>query len=66
MANQLLSVAEAAQRLGLSRQTLYNWGTLRKGPKYIAVGRRRLFDPQDLQDFIDAHRIDPEAGHGSS
>ena len=60
MAN-LLSVEEAAQRLGVARQTIYNWMSTRQGPKYIAIGRRRMFDPDDLQEFIDQRRIDPEA-----
>ena len=57
---KLLSVKEAAQRLGVAKQTMYNWIHTRRSPKYIAIGRRRLFDPKDLQDFIDARRIDPE------
>ena len=58
--SNLLNVEEAAQRLGVAKQTLYNWISARRSPKYIAIGRRRLFDPEDLQQFIDARRIDPE------
>ena len=57
----LMSVEEAAKRLGVAKQTMYNWIHTRRSPKYIAIGRRRLFDPNDLQQFIDARRIDPEA-----
>ena len=56
----LINIDQAAKRLGLAKQTLYNWATLRRGPKYVRIGRRRLYDPADLQEFIDNRRVDPE------
>ena len=60
-AEGLLNENGAARDLGVAVQTLRNWRHLRKGPAYICVGRRRLYDPADLKAFKRAHRVDPEA-----
>ncbi len=52
----LLGVKEAAQRLGLSFWTLYAWARTGRLPS-IQLGRRRLFDPCDLEGFIKQHRV---------
>jgi predicted site-specific integrase-resolvase len=51
---------EAARTIGLSVQTLRNWRHLGKGPAYVKLGRSVRYRIDDLMDFIDKHRIDPE------
>jgi hypothetical protein len=31
---------------------------------YVKIRRRVLFDPADLQTFIDAHKVPPRSGFG--
>jgi excisionase family DNA binding protein len=55
MKGNLLSVEEAAQRLGLSLWTVYRLardGSLGS----VRIGRRRLFAEQDLEAFVEATR----------
>jgi hypothetical protein len=43
-----------------SVQTLRNWRHLRKGPPYVKLGRRVVYRMEDLLDYLERHRIDPE------
>ena len=52
----LLSLPEAACRLGVSRHTMRAWIRQRRLP-FVRLGRRVLLDPHDVQRFIDAHRV---------
>lgn len=42
---------EAAKRLGLSPKTLENWRCLGKGPAFLKVGAKILYDDADLDAF---------------
>jgi excisionase family DNA binding protein len=54
---RLLSVREAAARLGLSKSTLDKWRVRGGGgPAYIALGRRVLYDPAMLDSWV-AERV---------
>lgn len=55
---RLLNVSEAAEYLGLKKQTLYKWVCLKK-IAYVKAGRRTMFDVADLNTFIDQNRVDP-------
>jgi len=59
-----LNEEQAAEFLGLSKQTLTNWRHLRKGPAYIKLSpgpRGRVgYLLEDLQDFRKKCRVDPE------
>jgi excisionase family DNA binding protein len=58
MKQQLLSVVEAAERLNISAYTLYGWvsqGRVRS----VKLGRRRMFRPEDLEDFINGCVAEP-------
>ena len=50
---------QAAKFLGLSVQTLRNWRSFRKGPAYLKLGRRVVYQVKDLNRYLDSHRIDP-------
>ncbi len=55
---KLLSVTDAAQRLGISRHTLNGWVSKRKVP-FVKLGRRTLFNPADLSRIIKAATFEP-------
>lgn len=55
---KLLSVTDAAQRLGISRHTLNGWVSKRKVP-FVKLGRRTLFNPIDLERIIKANTFEP-------
>ncbi len=57
----LLDTPKAAEVLGIAGQTLHQWRMASKGPKYFKFGRRVLYDLADLEEWIEACRIDPEA-----
>jgi len=65
MKGNLLSVEQAAVRLGLSLWTVYrlaragNLGSVR-------IGRRRLFAEEDLEAFVKATRSAARASHHQS
>jgi predicted DNA-binding transcriptional regulator AlpA len=53
----LLSKREVADMLGVSEGTIDN---RRKGPnglRYVRIGSRVLFDPNDIRAYIDAQKI---------
>lgn len=54
---RLLTVDETAEMLGVAKQTLYNWVHQRRVP-CVKVSRTKLsFDEDDLQKWLDAHRV---------
>jgi len=53
-----LTDVEAAQVLGLSKQTLRNWRFNRRGPAYHRAGRAIRYAKADLQSYMQARRID--------
>lgn len=53
---------EAARFLGLAPQTLRNWRTNRRGPKYVRLGGRIVYRLADLNEFLNSGVINPEAG----
>jgi hypothetical protein len=58
--HQVIDEYEAAKILRKSVQTLRNDRHLRKGPPYIKLGRSVRYLIDDLLDYMEAHRIDPE------
>jgi len=49
--NELLSVKDAATRLGISPRTVYTHVTSGRLPHY-RIGRRYLFDPAELDRYL--------------
>ena len=50
---RLISVEEAARYLGVQKSTIYSWAWRRKIPS-VKMGRRLLFDREDLDRMIEA------------
>ena len=61
-ANEVLTVAVAARRLGVSPFTVRSWLRQRRIP-FFRLGRRIVIHAVDIDHFLAAHRIDArEAG----
>jgi len=52
-----LTTAQAAEFLGVTRQTLKNWRSKRVGPTYAKVGRDIFYSPQWLEQYLDSQII---------
>jgi hypothetical protein len=55
-----LDEAGAAAVLGVHPRTLANWRSQGRGPRYVAVGRRRVYRLSDLEAYMSAHVVEPE------
>ncbi len=52
----LVNEVQAARMLGLSVKTLRRWRWAGKPPQFIKIGSAVRYDPEDLQDLINAGR----------
>ena len=43
-------------------QTLRNWRHLRKGPPYLKVGKRIVYDKDDVIAYLESKKVFPERG----
>ena len=59
MEKRLLNIKEASEYLGVKENTLYCWVSQKKIP-YVKLGRRTLFDIEDLNKFIEENKIRAE------
>ncbi len=55
----LVNERKAAECLGLAVQTLRNYRSLGRGPKYVKLGRAVRYRMEDLESFIEAHLVIP-------
>lgn len=53
---ELWKSPEAAERLKLSDSTLRKWRVSGQGPRFIKIGGRVLYDPADVQSWMDQRR----------
>jgi predicted site-specific integrase-resolvase len=51
---KFLRPAEAAQVLGVSKQTLAHWRMSGAGPRFVRAGRIILYDPKALERWAEA------------
>lgn len=51
---------EAARLIGVAVQSLRNWRHQRKGPAYLKISRSVRYRLEDLEDYINSKRVDPE------
>ena len=56
--NRLLSIPEVARFLGISQHTLYTMVSQQRVP-FVKVGRRVLFDPDHLNQWIKQSTVMP-------
>lgn len=59
---QSLDEKRAAKILGMAVQTLRNWRHQRRGPVYVKLGRSVRYQMDDLENYIQKQKIDPEGG----
>jgi excisionase family DNA binding protein len=53
----LLTTQEVADRTGLSRETLAQWRSQRRGIPYLKMGRAVRYDPADVQAYLEGCRV---------
>ncbi len=53
----LLTTSEAAPLIGVNAKTLENWRCSGAGPKFIRAGRLIRYDPDDIKEWRDRHRV---------
>lgn len=49
---ELLSAEQAAELLGIHRQTLANWRVSGAGPRFIKLGARVLYSPEEITTWL--------------
>jgi hypothetical protein len=52
---------DAARLVGRTPKTLENWRNAGRGPAYIRLNTRIVYSERDLSEWINRHRVDPEA-----
>ena len=55
--SQRLNAREAAAYLGVAYQSLCNMRHQRRGPAYIKVGRKVVYNIADLDSYLDNNRV---------
>ncbi|MCI0552067.1 MAG: helix-turn-helix domain-containing protein [Anaerolineae bacterium] len=55
---KLFTVREAAQYLKIAEWTLRSWISQKRIP-YVKLGSRTMFDVDDLNKWIDSHKVAP-------
>jgi hypothetical protein len=53
---KMLSTSGAAEYLGVGKSTLDKWRLIGGGPKFCTLGRRIVYDPEDLDAFANARK----------
>lgn len=61
MDDELLNTRETGKYLKRPAGTLSQWRYLGRGPAYIRVGREVRYRKSDLDAWLEANRIEPEA-----
>ncbi len=55
---RLLNMDETSAILGISKATLYSW-ICKKKIGVVKVSSRSMFDPADIREFINSHKVKP-------
>ena len=58
-APRYLSTERAAQLLGGAPATLLKWRSRRRGPPFVKLGRRVVYNEGALRAWADAHAVTP-------
>jgi hypothetical protein len=59
---ETLSPAEIQRRFCIPIATLAFWRWARTGPRFYKVGRKVLYGLEDMQDFLEARKVDQNGG----
>jgi predicted DNA-binding transcriptional regulator AlpA len=55
-ANRLLDTTQAAESLGLSHRSLEGFRQRGGGPRYVKLGRRTMYAPEDLAAWVESRK----------
>ena len=47
----IITINEASQRLGVSRVAMWNWRKAGRGPAVVMIGKRPYYDATDVEAF---------------
>ncbi|NIR87367.1 helix-turn-helix domain-containing protein [Candidatus Bathyarchaeota archaeon] len=61
---RLLTAEQVATLTGLSRETLAQWRSQRRGIPYLKIGRAVRYDPNDVQTYLEGCRVSVSAPRG--
>jgi len=61
--NSLLSAEEVADLTGLSKETLAQWRSQKRGIPYLKIGRSVRYDAQDVQSYLAGCRVSVSNGN---
>ena len=62
----LVSQRRAAELLGgISVRTLEAWRLVGRGPKFVRIGRRAFYAPEDLRDYIERNKRSSTSGEAA-
>lgn len=60
---QAVNEIEAARLMSVSVQTLRNWRSTLRGPKYLKLGRSVRYSIADLEKWMQERTINPERAY---
>ncbi|MBM3301081.1 MAG: helix-turn-helix domain-containing protein [Deltaproteobacteria bacterium] len=60
----LIGVRKLAEVLGVATGTVYDWCASRRIP-FIKAGRRTLFDPEEIDEWLDTRRFQEAGAEGA-
>lgn len=63
---RFLSEEQAAKHVNLSTKTLQRYRTTGKGPLFIKVGARILYDLSDLDAFMESHKVSSTSAYAEA
>ena len=58
--DELWTPAQVARSLGVSVRTLGKWRHLKKGPKYLSLGRVVRYWVSDVEEWLNAQTVEHE------
>ncbi len=56
--NQIFNNVTAAQFLNIKPATLAKWRSEHRGPRYSKIGRRIVYNVQDLEEYLEQNKIE--------
>ena len=61
----LITSGELALRLGIAAQTLAVWRLRGIGPRFLKLGSRVMYDPQDVSAWLNSRRRESTSDDGA-